>query len=53
MEKYKVGKVLGDGTFGSVTKATNNENGLVVAIKKMKKSSLNGKTAFLCQRSNL
>ena len=37
MEKYKVGKVLGDGTFGSVIKATNNETGQIVAIKKMKK----------------
>lgn len=37
MEKYKVGKILGDGTFGSVTKATNNETGQIVAIKKMKK----------------
>jgi len=37
MEKYKVGKVLGDGTFGSVTKATNSETGQIVAIKKMKK----------------
>ena len=37
MEKYKVGKVLGDGTFGSVTKATHNETGQIVAIKKMKK----------------
>lgn len=37
MEKYKVGKVLGDGTFGSVTKAINSETGETVAIKKMKK----------------
>lgn len=36
MEKYKVGKVLGDGTFGSVTKAVNTVTGQVVAIKKMK-----------------
>lgn len=36
MDKYKVGKVLGDGTFGSVTKAVNTVTGQVVAIKKMK-----------------
>jgi protein kinase len=36
MEKYKVGKVLGDGTFGSVMKAVNTATGQVVAIKKMK-----------------
>ena len=36
MEKYKVGKALGDGTFGAVTKAVNVETGHVVAIKKMK-----------------
>ena len=37
MEKYKNGKQLGDGTFGSVTKAINTINGQTVAIKKMKK----------------
>ena len=37
MEKYKIGKILGDGTFGSVTKGINTMNGQVVAIKKMKK----------------
>jgi len=36
MEKYKVGKVLGDGTFGSVVKAVNTQTGQVVAIKRMK-----------------
>ncbi len=36
MEKYKIGKVLGDGTFGSVTKAVNTTTGQVVAIKRMK-----------------
>ena len=36
MEKYKVGKVLGDGTFGSVVKAVNTQTGHVVAIKRMK-----------------
>lgn len=36
MEKYKIGKVLGDGTFGSVLKAVNTTNGEIVAIKKMK-----------------
>ena len=37
MEKYKLGPQLGDGTFGSVTKATNMQTGEIVAIKKMKK----------------
>lgn len=37
MEKYKLGKVLGDGTFGTVTMAQNSETGQIVAIKKMKK----------------
>ena len=37
MEKYKVGKVLGDGTFGSVTKAINYHTAETVAIKRMKK----------------
>jgi protein kinase len=36
MDKYKVGKTLGDGTFGSVAKAVNLNTGQVVAIKKMK-----------------
>jgi protein kinase len=36
MEKYKIGKVLGDGTFGSVMKAIDTTNGNIVAIKKMK-----------------
>ncbi len=33
MEKYKIGKVLGDGTFGSVMKAVDTTTGQVVAIK--------------------
>ena len=37
MEKYKVIKVIGDGTYGSVMKAVNLITGEVVAIKKMKK----------------
>jgi serine/threonine protein kinase len=36
MEKYKLGKTLGDGTFGSVIKAVNTFNNQLVAIKKMK-----------------
>jgi len=36
MERYKVLKNVGDGTFGSVTKAVNRSTGEVVAIKKMK-----------------
>ena len=37
MEKYKLGKPLGDGGFGSVTKGINENTGQVVAIKRMKK----------------
>eukprot|EP00347_Sterkiella_histriomuscorum_P008494 403344883 len=37
MDKYKITKNLGDGTYGSVAMATNSQNGEVVAIKKMKK----------------
>ncbi len=37
MDNYKVLKVIGDGTYGSVMKAVNVQTGEVVAIKKMKK----------------
>jgi len=37
MEKYKLIKIIGDGTYGSVAKACNINTGEVVAIKKMKK----------------
>lgn len=37
MNRYKVSKQLGDGTYGSVLKAINKSSGEVVAIKKMKK----------------
>jgi serine/threonine protein kinase len=37
MEKYKIGKILGDGTFGQVMLAQNLQTGQIVAIKKMKK----------------
>ena len=37
MNRYKVTKQLGDGTYGSVLKAANRQSGEVVAIKKMKK----------------
>lgn len=36
MQKYKVGNKLGDGSFGSVSKAINEQTGKVVAIKRMK-----------------
>jgi serine/threonine protein kinase len=36
MDKYNVIKVLGEGTYGIVSKCTNNETNEVVAIKKMK-----------------
>ncbi|AQK80028.1 Cyclin-dependent kinase F-4 [Zea mays] len=37
MERYTIINEVGDGTFGSVWRATNKESGEVVAIKKMKK----------------
>ena len=37
MDKYKIVKNLGDGTYGNVAQATNTQSGEVVAIKKMKK----------------
>jgi len=37
MNRYKITKQLGDGTYGSVLKAVNRSTGEVVAIKKMKK----------------
>ena len=37
MQRYKVVKVLGDGTYGSVHKAIHRQTGEVVAIKHMKK----------------
>ncbi len=36
MEKYKIGRTLGDGTFGTVFLAVNELTGEQVAIKKMK-----------------
>ena len=36
MEKYETIKALGEGTFGSVTKARNKNTNEIVAIKRMK-----------------
>ena len=36
MDRYKITKTLGDGTYGSVVKATNKQTNEEVAIKKMK-----------------
>ncbi|XP_065015747.1 cyclin-dependent kinase F-4-like isoform X1 [Musa acuminata AAA Group] len=36
MERYRVAKEVGDGTFGTVWQAINKQSGEVVAIKKMK-----------------
>lgn len=36
-DRYKVMRQLGDGTYGSVWKAINNDTNEVVAIKKMKR----------------
>ncbi|XP_058222049.1 cyclin-dependent kinase F-4 isoform X2 [Rhododendron vialii] len=37
MERYKIIKEVGDGTFGTVWRAINKQSGEVVAIKKMKR----------------
>jgi len=37
MDKYKILKTIGDGTFGIVYKAINKATGEIVAIKTMKK----------------
>jgi len=37
MDRYKVMKQLGDGTYGSVWKAVNNDTNEIVAIKRMKR----------------
>lgn len=37
MERYKIIKEVGDGTFGSVWRAINKQSGEIVAVKKMKK----------------
>jgi protein kinase len=37
MDRYKIVKTIGDGSYGSVTKAINKTTGETVAIKKMKK----------------
>ena len=44
MNRYKVTKQLGDGTYGSVLKAVNRQTGEVVAVKKMKKKVGNTNT---------
>jgi protein kinase len=37
MDRYKILKTIGDGTYGSVAKGINKSTGETVAIKKMKK----------------
>jgi protein kinase len=37
MERYKIIKQLGDGTYGSVFKAINRKTNEIVVIKKMKR----------------
>ena len=37
MDKYETIKDIGDGAFGTVSKARNKNNGEIVAIKKMKR----------------
>lgn len=38
MEKYRILKQLGDGTYGSVMRAVRKTDGEIVAIKHMKKN---------------
>ena len=38
MDKYETIKAIGDGSFGSVSKARNKTNNEIVAIKKMKQT---------------
>ena len=38
MEKYETIKAIGDGAFGTVSKARNKTNNEIVAIKKMKQT---------------
>ena len=45
MEKYNVIKLLGEGTYGVVSKCTNSENNEVVAIKRIKET-MNWNTAM-------
>jgi hypothetical protein len=37
MDRYKVTKQLGDGTYGEVLKAQNKQSGEITAIKRMKR----------------
>ena len=37
MNRYKISKTLGDGTYGSVLKGQNRQSGEIVAIKRMKR----------------
>jgi len=37
MDKYRIVKFIGDGTYGQVARGENRQTGEVVAIKKMKK----------------
>ena len=41
MDRYKIVKQLGDGTYGEVLKATNKQSGEIVAIKRMKRKYYN------------
>jgi protein kinase len=41
MDRYKIVKQLGDGTYGEVLKATNKQTAEVVAIKRMKRKYYN------------
>ncbi len=41
MDRYKIVKQLGDGTYGEVLKATNKQTAEIVAIKRMKRKYYN------------
>jgi len=46
-QRYTMGEKIGKGTFAEVYKASNNENGRVVAVKVVKKSKLDMETREL------
>jgi serine/threonine protein kinase len=49
MHRYTISKRLGDGTYGEVVRAVNNQSGEVAAVKRMKrKNSSRAASAWCC-----